>query len=60
MVLAAAYAEIGDFESALRFARQSADLAPESEKETRRARIRQYEQGIPFRLPGGDRVTTNG
>jgi Flp pilus assembly protein TadD len=49
-VLAAAYAEIGDFPSAIRFARQAADSAPESEKNTRLSRIQQYERCIPFRL----------
>jgi tetratricopeptide (TPR) repeat protein len=49
-ILAAAYAEVGDFQSAVRFARQAADSAPESEQETRVLRIRQYEASSPFRI----------
>ncbi len=48
-VLAAAYAEVGDFDSAVCFARQALDLAPEEEKQTRINRIQQYEKGIAFR-----------
>lgn len=47
--LAAAYAEVGDFDSAVRFASQALDLAPEEEKQTRSNRMQQYEKGIPYR-----------
>ncbi len=53
-VLAAGYAEVGDFESAIRYAQQTLKLAPENEKETRRSRVRQYENSIPLRLPLSD------
>lgn len=49
--VAAAYAELGDFEKAIQFAKQTEAIAPEEEKPTRAKRVRQFENGIPFRLP---------
>ncbi|MCM2372952.1 tetratricopeptide repeat protein [Aporhodopirellula aestuarii] len=50
-VLATGYAEAGNFETAIKYAKQALDLAPEEEKPNRQNRIHQYENKIPFRLP---------
>jgi tetratricopeptide (TPR) repeat protein len=49
-VLAAGHAEQGDFETAVAFAKQAHDLAPDTEKQVRKQRIRQFEHRIPFRI----------
>jgi tetratricopeptide (TPR) repeat protein len=48
-VLAAAYAEVGDFERAVHFARLCAACSPEGSDRERLRRIRQYERGRPYR-----------
>jgi tetratricopeptide (TPR) repeat protein len=48
-VLAAAYAERGEFPDALRYAREALANAPEEAKEERRSRIATYERGEPYR-----------
>jgi tetratricopeptide (TPR) repeat protein len=50
-VLAAAYAESGQFDEAVRWAKEALRLAPPEEKATREQRVAQYEQGEPYRLP---------
>ncbi|MDB5388503.1 MAG: peptidase superfamily protein [Planctomycetaceae bacterium] len=47
--LGAAYAEAGDFEEALRWARESFDLAPEEEQADCKMRIKLYKEEQPFR-----------
>jgi hypothetical protein len=47
--LAAACAENGDFEEAVHWQGQSLDLAPEEEKQDRRARLESYEARRPYR-----------
>jgi len=47
--LAAAWAEAGDFEKATHFAKLALDIAPEDIKPSRLQRLRQYQQGKPFR-----------
>lgn len=49
-VLAAAYAELGDFESAIQHAEMALDLAPEEEKERVVVRIEQFKRGFPARI----------
>ncbi len=49
-VVAAAHAEVGDFEMAIRFAKLSWELAPDAEKLERQLRIEQYTARIPFRI----------
>ena len=49
-VLAAAHAEVGDFETASKFARQSWELAPDADKPERLFRVEQYTARIPFRV----------
>jgi len=48
-VLAAAHAECGDFETAVRFATESLNDAPPEFKNRFIARIEQYNNGIPYR-----------
>ena len=48
--LAAAYAEIGDFEAAVDLQRKAIDLVPESAKPTVSKPLKLYEQGKPLRL----------
>ncbi len=50
-VLATGYAEAGNFEIAIKYAKQAMELAPEEEKSKRQNRIHQFENKIPFRLP---------
>ncbi|MEM7455719.1 MAG: hypothetical protein AAF456_15305 [Planctomycetota bacterium] len=50
-VLAAAHAESGDFKSAIKYAQQALDLAPEIEKPERSLRVAQYQNSEPFRIP---------
>lgn len=47
--LAAAYAEIGDFEQAVTWQQKAMDLAPETEKADLDTRLRLYKSGKPFR-----------
>jgi tetratricopeptide (TPR) repeat protein len=47
--LAAAYAESGDYESAVRFAEMTLDMAPAEERGERMRRLEQYRAGIPHR-----------
>jgi tetratricopeptide (TPR) repeat protein len=55
-VCAAAYAEVGDFESACKFATLAYDLAPQDEKPHRELRIEQFKNRVPFRIePHGSR-----
>ena len=49
-VLAAAHAEEGNFETAVKFAKRASDLAPEEKKTERQRRIEQFQAGIPFRI----------
>lgn len=55
-VLAGAWAECGDFEKAIRFAERALELAPESEKPERVARLELYRRGMPYRHDGSSRV----
>jgi tetratricopeptide (TPR) repeat protein len=50
-VYAAAWAEVGDFESACKYAQMALDLAPENEKPGRASRLSQFQNRIPFRIP---------
>jgi tetratricopeptide (TPR) repeat protein len=47
-VLAAAHAEVGDWDSAQQFASMALELAPDNEKARREARLNQYKQHRPF------------
>lgn len=47
--LAAANAEVGDFEEAIRWARESLRLAPEKYREECRDRLKLYKSGEPYR-----------
>jgi tetratricopeptide (TPR) repeat protein len=49
-VLAAAYAETGDFDQAIHFAEVALQIAPEEEKQTRSERRQQYQRGEPYRI----------
>jgi|GEM_PF-5675396 len=49
--LAAAHAELGDFENAVKYAQKSYELAPEEEKATRKERLEQFQAGKPYRRP---------
>ena len=49
-LLAAAYAECGDFDEAIRWAETSLEHAPEEEKPARMERLAQYKRGEPFRI----------
>ena len=49
-VLAAAYAETGDFVSAVKYANVAVELAPANQKAERHARLDQYTRGEPYRL----------
>ena len=49
-LLAAAYANEGDFAEAIKYAKITKDLAPTEEKETRQERIEMYQANIPYRL----------
>ena len=48
--LAAAYAEAGDYESAIKWQRKSVVIAPEEAKEEARERLKKYQQGEPYRI----------
>ena len=50
-ILAAAYAETGDFANAIEYAQQAHDLAPDEEQPERRRRLEQYERRECYRLP---------
>lgn len=50
-ILAAAYAEAGQFDLAIRWAKEALRLAPPEEQVTRELRITQYESGQPYRMP---------
>jgi tetratricopeptide (TPR) repeat protein len=55
-ILAAAYAEVGQFEQAIEAAHAAYELAPIEEKDRRKARIEQYRKCIPYRCsPEKDR-----
>lgn len=47
--LAAAFAETGDFKSAVKWAEKSLELAPESRKKTAQEHLDLYQSGKPFR-----------
>jgi mannose/cellobiose epimerase-like protein (N-acyl-D-glucosamine 2-epimerase family) len=47
--LAAAYAEVGDFENAKKWSQKAIDLSEESIKEQLRDELKHYEEGKPFR-----------
>jgi tetratricopeptide (TPR) repeat protein/peroxiredoxin len=47
--LAAAHAELGDFDEAVRSQERAAQFAPEAEKEKSAARLKLYMQGKPYR-----------
>ena len=49
-VLAAAKAELGEFDQAVEFAKQAHRLAPDREKEDRQKRVEQFRNGEPFRI----------
>ena len=49
-VLAAAHAENGDFQNAVKYAKLAGDLAPPEQAEERKRRIDQYERGEPYRI----------
>lgn len=51
-LLAAAYANEGDFIEAVKYAQLTKDLAPAEESESREERIEMYQSNIPFRLEG--------
>ena len=51
-LLAAAYANEGNFAEAIKYAKITKDLAPTEEKETRQERIEMYQANIPYRLKG--------
>ena len=55
-VLAAAYAELGQFFPAVEAATRALELAPEPEKRERRERIELYRSGIPFRAKAIERM----
>jgi len=50
-IVAAAYAECGDFATAIRYAQQAHDLAPDDEKPERLRRIEQFQRNECYRLP---------
>lgn len=50
-VLAAAYADAGQFDLAIQWAKEALRLAPPEERATRELRITQYEAGQPYRMP---------
>jgi tetratricopeptide (TPR) repeat protein len=47
--LAASHAECGSFEEAVKWAKEATRLAPKSEKERCKARLRMYKEGTPYR-----------
>ncbi len=49
-VLAAAYAESGDFDAAIRWAKRALDLAPAESRAPIRQRIKNYQFKLPYRL----------
>jgi tetratricopeptide (TPR) repeat protein len=49
-VLAAGYAEKGDFEAAIRFGEQAFALAPDDERAERQRRLEQFSNRVPFRI----------
>lgn len=51
-LIAAAYANAGDFTQAVKYAQLTKELAPIEETETRQERIEMYQSNIPFRLEG--------
>lgn len=53
-VLAAVLAEGGDFERAVEAAKQAEELSPDGQKEDIRARVKLYEQQMPYRLSGSE------
>jgi tetratricopeptide (TPR) repeat protein len=53
-VLAAGYAEAGDFAEAVRLAEMALQAAPADEKDRRRGRLEQFRRGEAFRIEIGD------
>jgi tetratricopeptide (TPR) repeat protein len=51
--LAAAYAEIGQFDKAVLMQQKATDLAPSSEREDYRRRLKVYQEGKPYRFVKG-------
>lgn len=47
--MAASHAEVGDFEEAVRWARESLRLAPENDRDECRDRLKLYKSGQPYR-----------
>jgi len=56
-LLAAAHAEKGEFDEAIKRAQEALELAPEKEKVERWERIKQYRAGSPYRFPPADAET---
>lgn len=52
-ILAAAYAETGDFAEAIRWQSESLATATEKGRSTQQARLEQYQAGTPLRMPDG-------
>lgn len=50
--LAAAYAESGDFDRAVEWARRAVELGEEEHRSGDEMRLKLYEQGMPYREPG--------
>jgi tetratricopeptide (TPR) repeat protein len=52
--LAAAYAETGQFDKAVRMQLKATDLAPPEQQENYRRRSRMYQEGKPYRMVNGE------
>ena len=47
--LAAAYAELGDFDNAVKWARKAVELATEEHRQGEEMRLKLYKEGKPYR-----------